>query len=435
MRATFFITALWLCVTTFAADLRPLFNGKDLSGWVNVNCHPKTFTVRDGMIVSTGKPTGVMRTEKQYENFIVELEYRHMFEGGNAGLFVWADPLTSVGVPFTRAIEVQILDGRNTEDYTSHGDLFAIHGATFKPDRPHPHGWMRCLPSERRAKPPGEWNHYRVVCTNGIIQLAVNGKGVSGGSEAKPRKGYICLESEGSECHFRNMRIQELPSTSPSVEETAPLAEPFVALYNGLDLTGWTADPHSSEFDRYEAKDWTLAHYSNSTRLDDGIWTTNSFEDFVFTCDWRIVSTNREAGRKLPPPGSLGTGRIGDDRLVDVGEVAFGFRRGSPTSVETIVRSDATWTVRMKGDLKDKDHAALELRIRSDKAVGNWNRMHVALKKSSVEVKLNGKIIYEQPLVNVAPGKEHVFGERGPIGILNRPGNIEFANIYVRELK
>src|SRR5690349_14354507 len=72
-----------------------LFNGKDLSGWVNVNCAPNTFSARDGIIVSTGVPTGVMRTERQYENFELELEWRHMKAGGNAGCFIWADPITS----------------------------------------------------------------------------------------------------------------------------------------------------------------------------------------------------------------------------------------------------------------------------------------------------------------------------------------------------
>ena len=113
---------------------------------------------------------------------------------GNAGLFVWSDPITAPGVPFTRAIEVQILDGRNSDTYKSHGDVFAIHGATFKPDRPRPQGWMRCLPSKQRANPAGEWNHYRVVCNDGDIKLAVNGKVVSGGNQTKPRKGYICLK-------------------------------------------------------------------------------------------------------------------------------------------------------------------------------------------------------------------------------------------------
>ena len=81
------------------AGFTPLFNGKDLSGWHPVNVHPTTFSVRDGMIISTGVPTGVMRTEQQYENFILELEYRHMKPQGNAGLFVWSFPLTAPGTP------------------------------------------------------------------------------------------------------------------------------------------------------------------------------------------------------------------------------------------------------------------------------------------------------------------------------------------------
>ena len=72
-----------------------------------------------------------------------------------------------------------------------------------------------------------------------MLKLAVNGKEVSGGSECRPRKGYICLESEGSECHFRNLRIKELPSTNPSPEETADEAKGFVPLLAGPDLADW----------------------------------------------------------------------------------------------------------------------------------------------------------------------------------------------------
>jgi hypothetical protein len=50
----------------------PLFNGRNLDGWVNVNCAPETWTVRDGMVICSGIPTGVLRTEKHYENYILE---------------------------------------------------------------------------------------------------------------------------------------------------------------------------------------------------------------------------------------------------------------------------------------------------------------------------------------------------------------------------
>ncbi|HXK94155.1 MAG TPA: DUF1080 domain-containing protein, partial [bacterium] len=126
-----------------AEEFVPLFNGHNLDGWVNVNCAPETWTVRDGMIICTGKPAGVLRTVKQYENFVLELEWRHIHKGGNAGLFIHSDAITAPGVPFTRSIEIQIMDG-------NHGDVFAIHGATLTPDKPHPKGWMRSLPSEKR---------------------------------------------------------------------------------------------------------------------------------------------------------------------------------------------------------------------------------------------------------------------------------------------
>ncbi len=87
-----------------------LFNGKDLSGWVPIDVAPSTFRVRDGVIVSSGFPTGLLRTARPYENFVIELEWRHMKPGGNAGLFVWGDGLPAVGTPFARGMEVQILD-------------------------------------------------------------------------------------------------------------------------------------------------------------------------------------------------------------------------------------------------------------------------------------------------------------------------------------
>src|SRR4051794_11577809 len=72
----------------------PMFNGKDLTGWVNVNCAPDTFFVKDGEIITTGKPTGYLRTAKQYENFVAEFDWMHVPPKpgavGNSGFFVWA---------------------------------------------------------------------------------------------------------------------------------------------------------------------------------------------------------------------------------------------------------------------------------------------------------------------------------------------------------
>lgn len=228
-----------------ADGFKPMFNGKNLDGWVNVNCHPDTFFVKGDEIVTTGKPTGFLRTDRQYENFVMEFDWMHVekVRMANSGLFVWGDPLPAVGTGYTRGIEVQVLINFAPKDgwATSHGDIFSIWGARCTPDRPHPVNpkMERCLPSENRVKGGGEWNHYKVTANDGVIKLEVNGKEVSGVSKCNPRKGYLALESEDAECHFKNLKIKELPSTNPKPEECAKVAEGHVSLFNGLDLTGW----------------------------------------------------------------------------------------------------------------------------------------------------------------------------------------------------
>jgi len=102
-----------ILITPLAAQeegFTPLFNGRDLTGWVNVNCAPETWTVKDTLLHCDGIPTGALRTERQYENFILDLEWRHLKPGGNAGVFIWAGPFSAPGQPFPRAIEGRVLD-------------------------------------------------------------------------------------------------------------------------------------------------------------------------------------------------------------------------------------------------------------------------------------------------------------------------------------
>ncbi|MEC8560317.1 MAG: DUF1080 domain-containing protein, partial [Planctomycetota bacterium] len=108
MQSAVLILALTGCLQA-AEDFTPLFNGTDLEGWVNVNGAESTWRAEDGMIRCTGLPTCVLRTDRMYENFVLELEWRHQSPTGNAGVFVWSDPLPAKGVPFTRAVEVQVM--------------------------------------------------------------------------------------------------------------------------------------------------------------------------------------------------------------------------------------------------------------------------------------------------------------------------------------
>jgi hypothetical protein len=410
-----------------------LFNGRDLTGWVPVNVAPNTFTVRDGMIVSTGVPTGVMRSERQYENFIVELEWRHMKAGGNAGFFVYADPLTSRGVPFVRAIEVQVLDGDSPEGiWTGHGDLFSIHGARMKPDRPHPRGWERCLPSERRAKPAGEWNHYRVESRDGRLTLAVNGKVVSGASQCRPRRGYLCLESEGSECHFRNLRIQEFPPSKLPDADVAPLAEAYASLYTGVDLAGWKMD--DAHRGHWRATDWILDYDGKCESPDPHLWTTKEYRNFVLICDWRLPMKPRPKKFDVILPNGdevrNDDGSIKQVELDDAGDSGIYLRGSEKAQVNITCKPIGSGEIsgyRRDTTLPRNVRAACVPKRKVDAKFGEWNRFEITVRGERVTVVLNGETVIENALLPGLPAS-------GPIALQSHGDPIQFASLFVREL-
>ena len=197
---------------------RDLFNGKDLSGWINVNTDKSTWRVENGELICSGHPIGVMRSDKQYENFVLHVEYKHMEAGGNSGVFVWSDAKPQEKSRLPNGVEVQMLDlewvelnkvnGEKPPLAYVHGELFGVGGVVTTPDNPR---GPRSKSIENRVKGKGEWNTYDVVAVDGVIKLSVNGKFVNGIRNSTQKNGYLCLESEGAEIHFRNIRILELP--------------------------------------------------------------------------------------------------------------------------------------------------------------------------------------------------------------------------------
>ena len=360
------------------AGFRPLFNGEDLSGWVPVNTAPSTWSVQDGMLVCSGKPIGELRTDRMYQNFILELEWRHMKPRGNAGVFVWADDITARGVPFHRSIEVQVLENAygNSASHTSHGDIFPIHGAVMTPINGR--GGSRAFPTEQRSKPSPEWNHYRIVCQDGDISLAVNGKVVTRGTECSPRKGYICLESEGGIVHYRNLRIKELPDTPVADEHVAIADRGYRCLYTGVDLSGWNVAENGAG--QWEAKDWILAFEGEPSASGRAIATEETFGDFGFVFDV-----------KLKP--ASGTPRV---QL-----------RGTETTEIAIGSND-------------------ERLARHLEPVGRWNRFEGTLAGQKLTLHVNGALVYEDKSLPDAPAE-------GPLTILP-DGPVEFANPFVRAL-
>jgi hypothetical protein len=325
------------------------------------------------MLVCTGKPIGELRTEKMYHNFELELEWRHMVPGGNAGVFVWADDITSRGVPFHRSIEVQVLENAygNTQSHTTHGDIFPIHGAKMTPINGRGNG-SRAFPTEERSKPSPEWNHYRIVCNDGNIALAVNGKIVTQGKEASPRKGYICLESEGGVVHYRNVKIKELPETPIDAKDVAISNRGYRSIYTGLNLDGWKVNEAGKG--AWHVKDWVLAFtgsvYGEPARLE----TVDAIQLAGFVMDFRFTEKSQQLRLILP---------------------------GSGEPILIAAKGDSLFSTSME-------------------KVGSWNRLEATTVDGQARFTLNGK-----PLeISRALGKGTISIE--PIG------PTEVANIYVR---
>lgn len=184
--------------------------------WFQVNTEADTWKIDGNILKCTGLPIGVIRSEKEYENFIMHIEWSHQEPGGNSGTFVWSKAQPGEN-RLPDGVEVQMLDLEwvklNTRDGKEppiayvQGELFGVGGVEITPENPR---GKRSMSRESRVLGKKEWNTYDVVCVDGNIKLSVNGKFVNGITNSSQRKGYICLEAEGSEIHFRNIQIIEL---------------------------------------------------------------------------------------------------------------------------------------------------------------------------------------------------------------------------------
>lgn len=222
--------APWLAAQQAAPQWRDLI-GKDLTGWVNVNTEKDTWRVENGELICTGQPIGVMRSDRQYENFILEVDWMHMEPGGNSGIFAWSNA-TPGSNRLPNGVEIQMLELdwvklNKKPDFDPpiayvHGELFGVGGVKTLPDNPRGERSKSIL---NLCKPRGQWNHYTVVAVDGVIKLAVNGTFVNGIAKSTQKKGYLCMESEGAEIHFKNLRIMELPPGVTDASQTAPVLQ------------------------------------------------------------------------------------------------------------------------------------------------------------------------------------------------------------------
>lgn len=211
---------------------RNLFNGTDLTGWhadvpaadTNPNI-PKSFVVRNGLLVSLGDPRGHLITDSVYHDYRLEIEYRFPGKPGNAGVLVHASTPRALYKMFPRSIEVQMEHGNA-------GDFWCIVEDIRVPDMERRRGpaaqWGGTEDKARRIvnltdnseKALGEWNTMVIEAVGRALRVWVNGDLVNAGSDATTDRGQIALQAEGSEVEFRKLELTPIASLSAAQPDT-----------------------------------------------------------------------------------------------------------------------------------------------------------------------------------------------------------------------
>ena len=271
---------------------KPLFNGKDLSGWKAV-AGKATFEVKDGTIEGTavyGTGNTFLVTEEEYTDFILEVDLMISHISSNSGVMARGqfDPSARNGQGLVFGYQIEADPSPR-----------AWSGGIYDEAR---RGWFFPLdlnPAAKSAFKLGEWNRYRIEAIGNTLKTWVNGQEVAYFVDDLDARGFIGLqvhsigkkEDEGRKTYFKNVRIQTenlkpLPFKSPVFvvstlkNELTPeeKSQGWKLLFDGKTNQGWVGAYKNT----FPEKGWTIEDGILKIQKSDGSESTN-FGDIVTT--------------------------------------------------------------------------------------------------------------------------------------------------------
>lgn len=280
-----------------------LFNGRDLKGWKPLN-GKALFKVLNGEIIGTtvmGEPNSFLVTEKEYGDFILELEFK-------------LDAEMNSGIQFRSLSKADYQNGR------VHGYQFEIDpsarawtGGIYDEAR---RDWLYPLdynPAAKKAYKKNEWNKCRIECIGNTIRTFVNGIATAHLVDDVTSKGFIALqvhsinkpEDAGKQIRWRNIRIQTtnlkptplddllvinlIPNTLSEQEKKNGVK----LLFDGISTKGW----RGAQKDKFPEKGWEIkdgimrvlpAAGGESVNGGD-IVTEQLFSAFIFQFEFKLT--------------------------------------------------------------------------------------------------------------------------------------------------
>jgi hypothetical protein len=180
---------------------------KGLDGWSFITKNGEqpiepTWKFKDGVISTTGTPTGYIRTKETYENYTLRFQWRWQpgTQKNNSGVLVHVStPAEAPGV-WPKSFEAQ-LEHQNAGDFWCIGETLEAKGESPN----HGKRWIRT--ADPKEKPLGEWNSMTVTCTETEITVQVNGILTNQGKKLSTNQGSIAFQAEGAPIEIRNVLV------------------------------------------------------------------------------------------------------------------------------------------------------------------------------------------------------------------------------------
>jgi hypothetical protein len=430
-----------------------LFDGKTLKGWTQRG-GKATYEVKNGEIIGTtvkGTPNSFLCTEKDYGDFILELDLK------------LDDPMNG-GIQFRSLSKADYQDGR-------------VHGYQMEID-PSPRAWSGAIYDEARRNwlvipnnnPEGkkafkatEWNKYRIEAIGNTLRTWINGVPTAHLIDDMTASGFIALQvhsingtmKEGMKIRWKNIQIQT-ENLKPSPTDNCPVtnlllnnlstqevAQGWKMLFNGKDYTGWRA-VHGTEMPKQH---WSVIDGTINVAPSDGSETGN---DIVTTEQYGAFELAFEF--KLSEGANSGVKYFVNEAFDSGGKSGIGLEF---QVLDDVKHPDAKLGAagnRTLGSLYDlipsyKIDKDFKMDARFIKKIGEWNQGRVVVMPNNiVQHWLNGfKVVEYERKSNifnalVARSKYEKYvgfgaGDKGNILLQDHGNNVSFKNLKIRELK